>query len=144
MRLGLDRRAFLQLAWAQAGVAAFGLPASAQGRDAIAIAFSTDVPTWDPNARVLAGAQSLYKCVFDSPLTQAPDLSVKPSFAKSWRYRDAAALELELELRSDAFFHNGDPVTAEDFRYSFFERAKAPVPPGGQKLDMSFIWRKLK
>ena len=27
----------------------------------------------DPNARVLASAQSLYKCVFDSPIDQAPD-----------------------------------------------------------------------
>ncbi len=142
--LALDRRAVLRLALAEAAVMGLGLPARAQDKDAIAIAFSTDVPTWDPNARVLAGAQSLYKCVFDSPLNQAPDLSVQPSFVKKWGYRDPAFLELALELREDAFFHNGDPVTAEDFRYTFFERPRAPVPAGGQKLDTSFIWRKLK
>ena len=138
----LDRRTFLYLAGAQAG--ALTLPAWAQGRNSISIAFPTDVPTWDPNARVLASAQSLYKCVFDSPIDQAPDLSIIPSFAKSWRYRDAASLELELELRDDALFHNGDKVTAEDFRYTFFERLKAPVAPGGQRLDASFIWRRVK
>ena len=138
----LDRRTFLYFAGAQAG--ALTLPAWAQGRNSISIAFPTDVPTWDPNARVLASAQSLYKCVFDPPIDQAPDLSIIPSFAKSWRYRDAASLELELELRDDALFHNGDKVTAEDFRYTFFERLKAPVPPGGQRLDASFIWRRVK
>jgi peptide/nickel transport system substrate-binding protein len=49
-----------------------------------------------------------------------------------------------LELRDDVLFHNGDKMTAEDFRYSFFERPHAPVPAGGQKLDTSFIWRRLK
>jgi peptide/nickel transport system substrate-binding protein len=140
----LDRRAVLRLALAEAAVMGIGLPARAQEKNAIAIAFSTDVPTWDPNARVLAGAQSLYKCVFDSPLNQAPDLSVRPSFVRKWGYRDPAFLELALELRDDALFHNGDHVTAEDLRYTFFERPRAPVPAGGQKLDTSFIWRKLK
>src|SRR5260370_19625661 len=108
----LDRRAFLCLSAAQAGAEALIPYAWAQGRNSISLAFPTDVPTWDPNARVLAGAQSLSKCVFDSPLTQAPDLSGEPSFVKSWRYRDAASLARELELPDDAFFHNGHPVAA--------------------------------
>ncbi|HTR85534.1 MAG TPA: ABC transporter substrate-binding protein [Reyranella sp.] len=140
----LDRRAFLGLAGAQTLGLPFALPAWAQGRDSISIAFPTDVPTWDPNARVLSAAQSLYKCVFDSPIGQGPNLAVEPSLLKSWRYRDPSALALELELRDDALFHNGDKVTATDFRYTFFERLKAPVPAGRQKLDLSFIWRKVK
>jgi peptide/nickel transport system substrate-binding protein len=140
----MKRRSFLSLAGAQAGAAAFNLPAWAQGKDSISIAFPTDVPTWDPNARFLASAQSLYKCVFDSPIDQGPDLSVVPSFVKSWRYQDSSSLALELELRDDAFFHNGDQVTAEDIRYSFFERLNAPVPAGGQKLDATFVWRRVK
>jgi peptide/nickel transport system substrate-binding protein len=112
----LKRRTFLSLAGAQAGIETLVPPSWAQGRTSINIAFPTDVPTWDPNARVLSSAQSLYKCVFDSPMTQAPNLSVEPSFVKKWQYRDASSLALELELRDDAVFHNGDPVTAEDFR----------------------------
>jgi peptide/nickel transport system substrate-binding protein len=140
----LTRRSAVQLAGAQAALAALGVPAWAQSRDAITIAFPTDVPTWDPNARVLAGVQSLYKAVFDSPLTQAPDLAPRPHLVKAWRHRDAASLELEVELRDDAAFHNGDKVTAEDFRYTFDERPKQPAPEGGRKLDTGFIWRKVK
>jgi len=62
----LSRRHLLGLTVAQAALCGLGIPASAQGRDAVTIAFPTDVPTWDPNARVLVGVQSFYKCVFDS------------------------------------------------------------------------------
>jgi peptide/nickel transport system substrate-binding protein len=141
MMATLSRRRLLQLAAAPAVLTGLGIPAWAQARDAIAIAFPTDVPTWDPNARVLVGVQSLYKCVFDSPLTQAPDLAVQPSLVKSWEWRDK--LTLALELRDDALFHNGDKVAAADFRYTFFERPRAAVPEGGRKLDTSFLWRKL-
>ncbi len=101
MVLALNRRQVMRLAAAEMALCGLGIPAWAQASDAISIAFPIDVPTWDPNARVLVGVQSLYKCVFDSPLTQAPDLSVQPSIVKSWRWRDQAARELELELRDD-------------------------------------------
>ena len=140
----LTRRTALQVAGASAALAGLGVPAWAQSRDAITIAFPTDVPTWDPNARVLAGVQSLYKCVFDSPLTQAPDLKPLPNLVKAWRYRDARSLALEIELRDDATFHDGRKVTADDFRFTFDERPKAPVAAGGRKLDTGFIWRKVK
>jgi peptide/nickel transport system substrate-binding protein len=144
MTVDFTRRAALGLAGASAALAGLGIPAWAQARDAITIAFPNDVPTWDPNARVLQGAQSFYKCVFDSPLTQAPDLSPLPSLVKAWRHRDAASLELEIELRGDATFHDGSKVTAEDFSFTFGERPKAPVAAGGRKLDTGFIWRKVK
>src|SRR5476649_2689055 len=140
----MKRRNLLSFAGAHAGAGALALPAWAQSKNAISIAFPTDVPTWDPNVRFLASAQSLYKCVFDSPIDQAPDLSITPSFVKSWRYRDSSSLALELELRDDAFFHNGEQVTAEDFRYTFFEMLTAPIPSGGQKLDAAFVWRRVK
>lgn len=138
----LTRRAALTLAGTSATLAGLGVPAWAQARDAISIAFPTDVPTWDPNARVLAGVQSLYKCVFDSPLTQAPDLKPLPNLVKAWRWRDK--LTLEIELRDDATFHDGSKVTADDFRFTFDERPKTPAAAGGRKLDTGFIWRKVK
>src|SRR5260370_41155197 len=79
----LDRRAFLCLAAAQAGAEALIPYAWAQGRNSISLAFPTDVPTWDPNARVLAGDRSFYKSVVDSAVTRAPGLSVEPSLLKS-------------------------------------------------------------
>ncbi|MBV8654097.1 MAG: ABC transporter substrate-binding protein [Alphaproteobacteria bacterium] len=143
MAFALNRRQVMRLAAAEMALCGLGLPAWAQASDAISIAFPIDVPTWDPNARVLVGVQSLYKCVFDSPLTQAADLSVQPAIVKSWRWLDQQARELELELRDDVVFHNGHTLTAEDIRYTFLERPRAPVPEGQRKLDTSFIWRKL-
>ena len=142
MSSSIDRRRFLRLASIPAALSALGVPAWAEERDAIAIAYPIDVPSWDPHLRLAQIVAPLYKTVFDSPLTQAPDLSVQPCLVKAWRYRDALALELE--LRDDAVFHNGDKVTAADFRYSFFERPRQPVGPGAPKLDTTFVWRKVE
>ena len=53
-------------------------------------------------------------------------------------------LTLEFELRTDAVFHDGVPVTAEDFRYTFYDRVKTPPAPGQRSLDFTFIWRRIK
>ena len=45
---------------------------------------------------------------------------------------------MTVELRDDVTFHNGDKMTAEDFRYTFFERIKA-----GHKVDTANSWRKV-
>lgn len=137
---------------AVAGLTKLGLPAAqalaqaASGRGGqLTIAFPADVPTWDPNARSLAGVQSLYKCVFDQPLDQAPDLSVVPGVVSRWGYLDGTdGLALGLDLRDDVSFHDGSRLTAEDIRYTFFERPRAPVPEGGRRLDTAFLWRRLR
>lgn len=140
------RRSLLQLSGGTAALLALGLPirALAQAADAgrITVAYPADVPTWDPNARSLAPVQSLYKCVFDQPLTQAPDLSLQPALVTEWAFAPDG-LALDLTLRSDVTFHDGSPMTAEDFRYTFFERPRLPVAEGQRKLDTAFLWRKL-
>ena len=142
--LGFNRRTFVQLSAAELALAGLGVPAGAQSRDAITLAVPIDVPSWDPHVEMTPTPQSLYRCVFEGPLTQAPDLSGRPSLARAVRYRDSAQLELQVNLRDDALFHNGDRVTAADIRYSFFERPKAPVAQGRPRLPYSFIWRKVK
>ena len=47
-------------------------------------------------------------------------------------------MSMAVELRDDVTFHNGDKMTAEDFRYTFFERIKA-----GHKVDTAKSWRKV-
>ena len=141
----IDRRRILKLGSGAAALAALGVPADALAQAAqrgqLTLAFPADVPTWDPNARTLAAAQSLYKLVFDQPLTQNPDGSIKPGLVTKWSFDNPATLSLD--LRSDAVFHDGSPMTSADFRFSFFERAKLPVPEGGRRLDTGFIWRKV-
>ncbi len=141
----IDRRNLIKLGAGASALMALGVPravlaqAAAQGQ--LTLAFPADVPTWDPNARTLAAVQSLYKLVFDQPLTQNPDVSIKPALITKWAFDNPTTLSLE--FRPDVVFHDGTPMTAADFRFSFFERAKLPVPEGGRRLDTAFIWRKV-
>jgi peptide/nickel transport system substrate-binding protein len=141
----ITRRGVVKSGLGSAALLALGVPpdalAQAAARGQLTIAFPADVPTWDPNARTLAATQSLYKLVFDQPLTQNPDGSVRPALINKWAFADPKTLTLE--FRSGVVFHDGSPMTADDFRYSFFERQRQPVPEGGRRLDTSFIWRKV-
>jgi peptide/nickel transport system substrate-binding protein len=73
-----DRRSFIRASTGFGALAALGIPGHVMAQAAtsgqLTIAFPTDVPTWDPNARALGAVQSLYKMVFDQPLDQAPGL----------------------------------------------------------------------
>ncbi len=141
----IDRRSILKLGAGAAALAGLGVPeealAQAAQRGQLTLAFPSDVPTWDPNARTLAAVQSLYKLVFDQPLGQAPDLALKPAIVTKWAFENPTTLVLD--LRSDVVFHDGSPLSSADIRFSFLERGKLPVPEGGRRLDTAFIWRKV-
>ena len=76
--------------------------------------------------------------VFDQPLDQDPQLKLVPHLVKSWALAEDG-LSMPIELRDDIVFHNGDKLTTEDFRYTFFERIKS-----GLKLDTANSWRKVQ
>jgi peptide/nickel transport system substrate-binding protein len=50
-----------------------------------------------------------------------------PSLAESWTLAKDG-VTYEFVLRKNAKFHNGDPVTAEDVKFSF-DRYKGSAPP---------------
>ena len=123
-----------------ATAAAVGLPlrlAHAAATDAATIGWPSDVPSWDPNQHFQPDAQSIYKMVFDQPLTQDTHLKLIPALLRSWDLAPDAR-SLTAELRDDITFHNGDRMTSADFRYTFFERVKS-----GQKLDTANSWKKV-
>src|SRR5580692_11895722 len=137
MAFKLKRRSFLQLA---SGAVASAVPfarAVAAGNDAATIGWPNDVPTGDPNQRYTPDAQPIFKAVFDQPLDQDPQLKLIAHLIKSWTLAPDA-LSMAVELRDDVTFHNGDQMTTEDFRYTFFERIKA-----GHKVDIAQSWRKV-
>ena len=138
MAFKLKRRSFLQLAsGAAAGCRRRLARAVAAGNDAATIGWPNDVPTWDPNQRFTPDAQPIFKAVFDQPLDQDPQLKLIPHLIKSWNLAPDG-LSMAVELRDDVTFHNGDKMTTEDFRYTFFERIKA-----GLKLDTANSWKKV-
>jgi peptide/nickel transport system substrate-binding protein len=106
----------------------------AADQDLVTIGWPNDVPSWDPEQRTVPDAQPIYKMVFDQPLDQAPDLKLIPKLVKAWN-QAPDALSLTLDFRDDVTFHDGSKMTADDFRYSFFDRVKA-----GHKIDVANIW----
>jgi peptide/nickel transport system substrate-binding protein len=139
MAFRLQRRAFLQtVAGAAASISAPFVRTAAAANDAATIGWPNDVPSWDPNQRFTPDAQPIFKAVFDQPLDQDPQLKLIPHLIKNWTLAPDA-LSMAVELRDDVNFHNGDKMTTEDFRYTFFERIKS-----GIKLDTANSWRKVE
>src|SRR3984893_3509071 len=139
MTIELDRRKMLQLL----GVGAGSMPlighaplAFAAG-DTVTIGWPTDVPSWDPNQRFSPDVQPIFKLVFDQPVNQDPKLAFVPNLATKWELAPDA-LSMAVDLRDDVTFQNGDKLTADDLRYTFFERIKA-----GHKVDTANSWRKV-
>src|SRR5215471_13377357 len=54
----------------------------------------------------------------DALVKPMPEKSMAPSLAESWS-ASADGLVYEFVLRKGARFHNGEPVTAEDVKFSF-------------------------
>ena len=140
MTFEIKRRSVLQmLAFGAAGgkLLAGASVAWAQGADSVTIGWPSDVPSWDPNQRFTPDAQPIFKMVFDQPLDQSPTLEIIPSLITKWELAPDG-LSMPVEMRDDVMFHNGEKMTTEDFRYTFFERIKA-----GHKLDTANSWRKV-
>ncbi len=132
MAIELSRRTLAKLA----GPAVFAPGARAAEKDTVTIGWPIDVPGWDPNQRTTPDAQSIYKMVFDEPLSQARDLPLVPSLFKAWAMaKDSTSLAFE--LRDDVLFHNGDKLTADDIRFTFFERTRV------KGLDIAPFWARL-
>src|SRR5256886_1225993 len=118
---GISRRDLLALA-------ALGFTAGAPG---ISLAFEPQgqliwaahvslAPTWfDPaeTSGIITPFMVLY-ALHDAMVKPMPGQALAPSLAESWTASEDG-LSYEFTLRQGAVFHNGDPVTAEDVKYSF-------------------------
>lgn len=104
-------------------------------KDSVVIAWPVDPQTWDPNRRTNPGLQSIFKMVYDQLITQGPDQKLKASLATKWSLSDDGKT-VTLDIRDDAYWHDGTKVTSADIKYTFMERAKA-----GHKIDLVRIWR---
>ena len=110
-------------------------PQAQAAKDSVVIAWQVDPQTWDPNKRTVPVRQSLYKMVYDQLLTQAPDIKLEASLATKWS-QSADGKTVTLDIRDNAYWHDGTKVTSADVKYTFLERGKA-----GHKIDLVRIWR---
>ena len=140
MAFELERRTLLRM---------LGLAQQAPARWPIALRHSRRTKIQSPSAgrpmfrpgipsSATPETQPIYKMVFDQPLIQRPKLELIPNLVTKWKLAPDA-LSLAVEFRDDVKFHNGDPMTADDFRYTFFDRVK-----GRHKIDIAKSWRKVR
>lgn len=119
----MRRRAFtFGLPFALGGLAAGG--ARADVRSAT-VAFPMDVPDWVPTLKGTPTTMSIVKCVFDQPMEMAPDLTLTPGVVTATKWLDKTGQTLQVDLRNDVTFHNGDKLSSADFRFTFYEHVKA-------------------
>lgn len=112
---------------------------AATGKDALVVAYPFDVPSWDPVAYTAPLGMPIFASVFDQPLAYSPDLKLEPNVVDRWQWQGKDGLAIALEFRRDVTFHNGDKLTAADFRFSFLERQKADP-----KLATAAVWRNIQ
>lgn len=106
---------------------------------AISIAMPFDVESWDPTARVIPHATSLYKNLFDQPLEYDAANRLQPGVVKEFNWIGDDGLTLELVLRDDVYFHNGDKLTSEDIKFTFLDH-----PQSDKSIQLGYIWWALK
>lgn len=82
----------------------------------LVVALAGDVANLDPYIGVQGPDVDVLGNVFDSLVGRHADLKLHPRLATEWKR--VADTVWEFNLRHDAKFHNGDPVTARDVKFS--------------------------
>ena len=84
----------------------------------------SDPPTLDPHLTTDATSATIIIEVFGGLVTISPDLQVVPDIAERWDV-SPDGLVYTFQLRQNAVFHSGKPITAHDFKWSFERAADA-------------------
>jgi peptide/nickel transport system substrate-binding protein len=102
-------------------VTAFEVGAQSQPPDQITIAFDVSLaPSFlEPAETPGIGTPFVFLyALHDALIKPLPGNDMAPCLAESWR-ESADGLVYEFKLREGLRFHNGDPFTAEDVKFSF-------------------------
>ena len=98
---------------------ALGTPALAADRSStIVVSQGSDVLTLDPMLDTSPISVNVFRNIFDALTRIAADGSVTPLLAESWTASEDTKT-WEFTIRSNAKFHDGEPVTAEDVAWSY-------------------------
>jgi ABC-type transport system substrate-binding protein len=106
------------LPWEVLGAAARSPQPTGEMRWALYVTIS---PAWfDPGQVAVVGGTPLWfgYALHDALVKPMPDNPMAPSLAESWTVSDDQRV-YEFTLRQGLMFHNGDPFTAEDVKFTF-------------------------
>ena len=90
--------------------------APAVAKDELVIDLVNEPATVDPHMQWNPDSYYVYRNIFDNIVTRDNDGKIVPQIAESWRYLSDTGLELT--IRPDVKFHDGEPLTAEDVAFS--------------------------
>ena len=91
--------------------------AGAQPKDTLTVALASHAPTLDPHMHFERVGILVNINMFDSLLHRSTKLEYEPSLATSWKPLNDTTWEFK--IRKGVKFHNGDPLTVEDVKFSF-------------------------
>ncbi len=107
------------LAPGQAMVQAQGTPTVTPKMGGTLIAArAADAKGLDPHKQTAFSSFRMLELIYDPLLALDKDMKVVPNLAESWKWSDDSKM-LTLTLRKNVKFHNGDPMTSDDVKFSF-------------------------
>lgn len=107
-------------------------PASAKDKDTLVVANNADLKTLDPiNTGDAASANAFWQ-IYDYLLFQDEDGNLIPRLAESWEQPDN--LTYVLHLKKGVKFHNGEPFTAEDAKFTIDRGMTSKTSTGSHVL----------
>lgn len=121
-----SRRAALGFVVALSAVCASGV---AQAQKTLTWGTGADVDTMDVHIAGTVASWVMYQMVYETLLTTDKDMTLRPGLAESWK--QTSPTSYVLNLRKDAKWSNGRPVTAADVIGSFERITGVEMNPAG-------------
>src|SRR5205085_8026864 len=107
---------------------------------AVVLAMLADPDSLNPYLSTYADVEDVHKLIYPQLMHEGPDYSKKPPeftpyAAESWEFSDGRHV-LTFHLRKDMVWSDGEPVTADDVRFSWETAKNADVAwTGGSIKD---------
>ncbi|KKM10216.1 peptide ABC transporter substrate-binding protein [Clostridiales bacterium PH28_bin88] len=89
----------------------------AQISDILVVGMSDSILTLDPAMHRDRNTETVIRNMFDGLVTRTPDGKIVPEIAES--YTQLSPTVWEFKIRRGITFHNGDPLTADDVKFTF-------------------------
>lgn len=102
----------------------------------ITVAFTADAVTLDPHRTNDLYSAQVMSQIYDTLVVRTEDLELVPGLAESWEQMDDNTWEFR--LRAGVTFHNGDPLTAADVKFTL-DRMLDPERPAAAAAVVAFI-----